>query len=424
MMKPLIAQRTICASGGDPRSGRPGRSLHDARVGHVDDETDDHGDDDEELGEQQLHREQRHAAVDVQDGGEEHQLQHRRQDRQLQLDVGRDPPVDVASEVDGVHQRGEVVVGEDELAGLLGHLRTAAHGDADVGLLQRGGVVDGVAGHGDDLAGLLHEPGEAHLVLGGDAAEDVQLRELLDHLVVAELLRGRCPVITPGPRPSWSAIARAVTVWSPVIMRTSIPARVRDAHGLDGLRAQRVDDADERHQDEVVHRCHRVVEWRRVMASSGRSRAAKASTRRPFSDSCRLASSSSSRTWSIGTCSPCHSAGVHRSMTTSGAPLTVMKWGSWRTPPVHPLRPVVERRHELVLGVERHGRPRGKGAAGLLGVDSDLGGQHDERRLGGVADDRLVVGDGGVAAQHEAEREAVKSGVGSPAGPRMAPDLA
>ena len=32
------------------------------------------------------------------------------------------------------------------------------------------------------------------------------------------------PVITPGPRPSSSAIARAVTVWSPVIIRTSTPA--------------------------------------------------------------------------------------------------------------------------------------------------------------------------------------------------------
>ena len=81
-----------------------------------------------------------------------------------------------------MHQGGEVVVGEHELAGLLGDLRAAAHGDADVGLLQRGGVVDGVAGHRHDLAGLLHQPGEADLVLGGDAAEDVQLRELFDHL--------------------------------------------------------------------------------------------------------------------------------------------------------------------------------------------------------------------------------------------------
>ena len=52
----------------------------------------------------------------------------------------------------------------------------------------------------------------------------------------------------------------------------------------------------------------------------------------------------------------------------------------------------------------------GQRAAGLLGVDTDLGGEHDERRLGRVADDRLVVGDGGVAAQREAEREAGEVG--------------
>ena len=92
-----------------------------------------------------------------------------------------------------LHERGEVVVGEHELAGLLGDLRAAAHGDADVGLLQRGGVVDGVAGHRHDLAGLLHQPGEADLVLGRDATEHVQLRQLLDHFCVGEVRRARCP---------------------------------------------------------------------------------------------------------------------------------------------------------------------------------------------------------------------------------------
>ena len=172
----------------DAGAGPAGWEVHDAGVGHVGDEADDDGDHDEELAEQQLHREQGDAAVDVEDRGEQHQLQHRRQDRELQLDVGGDAPVDVSAEVDGAHEGGEVVVGEDDLGGLLGDLRAAAHGDADVGLLEGGGVVDGVAGHGDDLAGFLHQPGEAELVLGGDAAEDVQLRERRDDLFVAHLL--------------------------------------------------------------------------------------------------------------------------------------------------------------------------------------------------------------------------------------------
>ena len=120
---------------------------------------------------------------------QQHQLQHRRQHGQLQLHVGGDAPVDVAAEVDGAHERGEVVVGEHDLRGLLGDLGAAAHGDADVGLLERGGVVHGVAGHGDDLAGLLHEPGQPHLVLGRDPAEHVQLRQPFDHLGVGQLLQ-------------------------------------------------------------------------------------------------------------------------------------------------------------------------------------------------------------------------------------------
>ncbi len=78
------------------------------------------------------------------------------------------------------------------LRGLLRDLGAAPHRDTDVGLLERGGVVDGVAGHRDDLAGLLHEPGEPDLVLGCDPAEHVQLREPFDHLGVGQLSAARC----------------------------------------------------------------------------------------------------------------------------------------------------------------------------------------------------------------------------------------
>ena len=68
-----------------------------------------------------------------------------------------------------------------------------------------------------------------------------------------------------------------------------------------------------------------------------------------------------------------------------------------------PVRAVVEGGHELVLGIERHLGPAGQGFAGLLGVHAHLRGQHHERRLGRVADDRPVVADGGVGAQHQAQ---------------------
>jgi hypothetical protein len=43
------------------------------------------------------------------------------------------------------------------------------HGDADVGLLHRGRVVDAVAGHRDDLAFLPEDVDQADLLLWADA---------------------------------------------------------------------------------------------------------------------------------------------------------------------------------------------------------------------------------------------------------------
>ena len=141
------------------------------------------------------------------------------------------------------------------------------------------------------------------------------------------------------------------------------------------------------------------------MASAGRSRTANARTRSPRSDSCRLASSSSSRTCvdrDLLAVPQRRRAAVDDDV---GRALHADEVGFVEDAPGDPVGAVVERRHELVLGVERHRRPPGQRPAGLLGVDADLGGQHHEGRFGRVADDRLVVGDGGVAAQHEPERQ-------------------
>ena len=69
--------------------------------------------------------------------------------------------------------RREVVVGQDHVGGLAGDVGARlAHRDADVGGLERGRVVDAVAGHRDDLAHRLQRLRDAHLVLGNDARED------------------------------------------------------------------------------------------------------------------------------------------------------------------------------------------------------------------------------------------------------------
>ena len=62
--------------------------------------------------------------------------------------------------------RGEVVVEQHEVGGLAGDVGArAAHGDADVGLVQGRAVVDAVAGHRHDVAAGVAGPGDAQLVL-------------------------------------------------------------------------------------------------------------------------------------------------------------------------------------------------------------------------------------------------------------------
>ena len=76
--------------------------------------------------------------------------------RHLEAQVLQQVVVERAAVRHGLDDRGEVVVGEDHDGGLLGDLGAGdAHRDADVGGLQRGRVVDAVAGHRDDVALLL-----------------------------------------------------------------------------------------------------------------------------------------------------------------------------------------------------------------------------------------------------------------------------
>ena len=54
-------------------------------------------------------------------------------------------------------------------------------------------------------------------------------------------------------------MAPAVTAWSPVIIRTRMPASRHSAMAVAGLGAGRVDDADQRDEDDPVEQVLRVV---------------------------------------------------------------------------------------------------------------------------------------------------------------------
>ena len=74
------------------------------------------------------------------------------------------------------HDGGEVVVGQHDLGGLLGRLGAlAAHGDADIGLLERRRIVDPVAGHRHHRAPGLQCAHHPQLVLGTGAGEHIGL---------------------------------------------------------------------------------------------------------------------------------------------------------------------------------------------------------------------------------------------------------
>mmetsp|Transcript_18870 Transcript_18870/g.38698 ORF Transcript_18870/g.38698 Transcript_18870/m.38698 type:complete len:959 (+) Transcript_18870:1132-4008(+) len=80
---------------------------------------------------------------------------------------------DETSLLDSGDDGGEVVVKKDHVGGVLGDLGSHdAHGNANVGLLEGGGVVNTVSGDGDDVALALAVLDDDELLLGGSTGED------------------------------------------------------------------------------------------------------------------------------------------------------------------------------------------------------------------------------------------------------------
>ena len=187
------------------------------------------------------------------------------------------------------------------------------------------------------------------------------------------------------------------------------PGVERDPNCLLGLGAQRIDDPDQRHQQEIGDGCHRI-------GARGRHRGVVDVANRECQDAESLLGHLLIRGEELGAHVGDRSFLAVPERTTAPVDDDVRctldrhEMGSVQDAAGQPVGPVVERRHELVLGVERHlGDARERGA-GLLGADAHLRGEHDERRLGGIADDGLVVTDGRIAGEHQAEREAAEVG--------------
>ena len=123
-------------------------------------------------------------------------------DDQLEPAEFQDIVVNGPAVPDGVLDGLEVVVQDDDLAGLLGGLGAAAHGEAHIRPLQGRGVVDAVAGHAHHQVQLLAQAHHPGLVRGQGAGDDPDAGDDLLHLVVGQLveLGGGQRHIVPGPQ--------------------------------------------------------------------------------------------------------------------------------------------------------------------------------------------------------------------------------
>ena len=165
------------------------------------------------------------------------------------------------------------------------------------------------------------------------------------------------------------------------------------------LLARRIDDADEREQRQPLD----LVEQRAVGVETrpgSMSREATASTRSPSPARRSFSARTRSRPASAGTAEPSASRKCdERASRTSGAPLTKQRM-TFRPSVLH----LVEGRHQLVLGVERHLGHARVDAPRLVDVDPALLREHDERRLRRVSDD-LAVANGGVVRERHRQQE-------------------
>ena len=98
--------------------------------------------------------------------------------REQEMDGVLDVGVHAAAALGRADDGGEVVVSQDHRGGVLADRRARhAHRHADVGLLERGRVVDAVAGHGDNLAPALPGRDNTDLVRRRDPGIDRDIRQ-------------------------------------------------------------------------------------------------------------------------------------------------------------------------------------------------------------------------------------------------------
>ena len=228
------------------------RACHDARLGRLEGENEPEGDRGNEVDPEDLRRRHRHGEANQDRGGHGHRL----------AAIGRHGPGDDLADivedrpplVDGRCDRDEIVVEQHHLGGLLRGLRPLpAHGDADVGLLQRRRVVDAVAGHGDDRARRLQRADDLQLVGRVGAGEDGRVADERHQLCfgrTVEFGTDDDPIPVAQPELPGDGAGRHAMVTGDHLDRDAGGAAFRD--GLDDLLARRIDEADDTEEDQPL----------------------------------------------------------------------------------------------------------------------------------------------------------------------------
>lgn len=111
-------------------------------------------------------------------------------DSELEHEETLDVVVDGTTPHGGLNDGGKVVVKDLDIAGFLGNIGSGdAHGEADVGLGERGGVIGSITSHSDDVFHLTETRYEEVLVFGAGSSNDLEvLGDLLELLEVHDLL--------------------------------------------------------------------------------------------------------------------------------------------------------------------------------------------------------------------------------------------
>ncbi|PMB73754.1 hypothetical protein BM221_001179 [Beauveria bassiana] len=95
--------------------------------------------------------------------------------------VGVHAVENLAGSLEGINDGTETGGKEDNIGGGSGSIRGTLDGDTSIGLLQRGGIVDTVTSHGNEVTTLLENLDDRVLVLGEDLGETISsLDEIVD----------------------------------------------------------------------------------------------------------------------------------------------------------------------------------------------------------------------------------------------------